>query len=95
MNTVPNIPSLNIILNYISLMVTILYFTFQTHFGIYQKDNLTTKDFMDEYHSSHVLRRKDGHVLRREDGHVLRRALDVEVEGRKGGHAINVHLNMA
>ena len=26
-----------------------------------------------------------GHVLRREDGHVLRRALNFEVEGRKGG----------
>ena len=26
-----------------------------------------------------------GDVLRRENGHVLRRALDAEVEGRKGG----------
>ena len=26
-----------------------------------------------------------GHVLRREDGHVLGRALDFEVEGRRGG----------
>ena len=26
-----------------------------------------------------------GHVLSREDGHVLKKALDFEVEGRKGG----------
>ena len=32
----------------------------------------------------HVLRREDGHVLRREGGHVLRRALDFEVDGRRG-----------